>query len=173
MRESTVYERFPRWSPLVSNLPSILVAGIGAFLLARLYIWLFLPYLAFLAWSEARVLRHSCVDCAYYGGGCAFGKGRLCALLFKKGDPERFAKATARWTDLVPDFLAFLGPLGVGIALLVWDFSWLVLGLVLLLGLVSSVGNGVVRGSFACRHCRQRAIGCPAARLFDRTAAGS
>jgi hypothetical protein len=44
-----VYERFPRWSPLVGNLPSILVAGIGAFLLARLYIWLFLPYLAFLA----------------------------------------------------------------------------------------------------------------------------
>ena len=75
VRESTVYERFPRWSPLVSNLPSILVAGIGAFLLARLTVWLFLPYLAFLAWSEARVLRHSCVDCAYYGGGARSGRG--------------------------------------------------------------------------------------------------
>ena len=74
---------------------------------------------------------------------------------------------------MLPDFLAFLVPLGVGIALLVRDFSWVVLGLVLLLGLVSSVGNGVVRGSFACRHCRQRAIGCPAARLFGRTAAAS
>ena len=173
MRESTVYERFPRWSLLVSNLPSVLVAGIGAFLLEQLYVWLFLPYLVYLIWAEGRVLRHSCVDCAYYGGGGAFGKGRLCALLFKKGDPERFAKSTARWTDVLPDFLAFLVPLGVGIALLVRDFSWVVLGLVLLLGLVSSVGNGVVRGSFACRHCRQRAIGCPAARLFGRTAADS
>ena len=88
--------------------------------------------------------------------GGAFAKGRLCALLLRKGDPERFAKATARWTDLVPDSLGFLVPLGVGIALLVWDFSWLVLGLVLLLALASAVGNGVVRGSFTCRHCRQR-----------------
>jgi len=29
-----------------------------------------------------------------------------------------------------------------------------------------AIGNAVVRGSFACARCKQRRIGCPAARLL-------
>jgi len=32
--------------------------------------------------------------------------------------------------------------------------------------MLSFVGNAVIRGSFACKYCRQREIGCPASRLF-------
>jgi hypothetical protein len=31
------------------------------------------------------------------------------------------------------------------------------------------MGNAVVRSQLACRYCRQREIGCPAQRLFERT----
>jgi hypothetical protein len=55
-----------------------------------------------------------------------------------------------------------------GIVLLVRDFSWLILLLLITLLALSSGGNAVIRGSFACRHCKQREIGCPAERLFSK-----
>ena len=34
--------------------------------------------------------------------------------------------------------------------------------------LLGFLGNALVRGHLACRYCRQREIGCPAERLFDK-----
>ena len=59
-------------------------------------------------------------------------------------------------------------PIIVGVILLVIDFSWLILSMVLLLLFLSSVGNGLIRGSLACKYCKQREIGCPAEQLFNR-----
>jgi len=115
---------------------------------------------------EIRVLKRSCVNCTYYGKVCGFGKGKLCSLLFKKGDPEKFAEATVSWTAVLPDFLVFIFPIIGGIVSLVRSFSWPVVVLLGVLILLASVGNGVIRGLFACRYCRQGAIGCPAAKLF-------
>jgi hypothetical protein len=41
----------------------------------------------------------------------------------------------------------------------------LVTALAVLIAL-SFVGNAVLRGSFACKYCKQREIGCPAEKLF-------
>jgi hypothetical protein len=46
------------------------------------------PYLLYALGLEVRLLRTGCVDCAYYGKACAFGKGRLCAIAFEQGDPQ-------------------------------------------------------------------------------------
>ncbi len=166
MEETRPFENFPIWIVILCNLSSLSIVGIGAFIFAGLFIWLTIPYLVYWLWMEMRVLKRSCVNCAYYGKVCGFGKGKLCALLFKKGDPKKFAEATVSWSDVLPDFLVFVFPIIGGIVFLVRSFSWPVVVLLGVLILLVSVGNGVIRGAFACKYCRQREIGCPASRLF-------
>ena len=60
-------------------------------------------------------------------------------------------------------------PLAAGIAMLIQDFSWLVLFLIVTLIFLGSVGAGFVRGQLACKYCKQRELGCPAERLFGKT----
>jgi hypothetical protein len=165
--KSENYERFPLRIVVVCNLVSWAIYAIGIYILARLSIWLAIPYLFFVLWLEVRLLRTGCVDCAYYGKTCAFGKGRLCALAFEQGDPQRFAQREASWAEMLPDLLVPILPLIGGIAPLVacsWD--WLIAGLLILLIVLASVGTGFVRGSLACRYCEQRELGCPAYELF-------
>ncbi len=165
--EQASYDRYPFWIVVFSNALGISIWAIGAYILSGFGILWAGLYLAYCIWIEVGILRHSCVSCFYYGRLCAFGKGRLCALLFEKGDPQRFTDRQFSWKDLVPDFLVILIPLAGGIALLIRQFSW---SLVLLLGvlvILSSQGNAIVRGKLACAHCRQREIGCPAAMLFS------
>jgi hypothetical protein len=162
------YDQYPVWMVLVSNLLSLSVYGIGAVILYQLgLIWLVL-YVLFIIILEFRLVRGHCVDCYYYGKTCAFGKGRLSAMLFPKGAPERFNKMTITWKDIVPDFLVFIIPVLVGIALIIRTFSWILLLLIIALFILGFVGNALVRGQIACRYCRQKEIGCPAQRLFER-----
>ncbi len=97
---------------------------------------------------------------------CAFGKGRLSTLFFRKGNPENFSKIQITGKDLAPDFLLFMIPVLAGILLLVQAFSWSVLIFVIALLVLGFAGNALVRGQRACRYCRQREIGCPAEQLF-------
>ena len=108
------------------------------------------------------------MNCYYYGKVCAFGKGKLCALLFKQGNPQNFAADTITWSQLIPDFLVSLIPIAVGIFILVTDFSILCLVLLIILIALSFGGNAIVRGNFACKYCKQRESGCPAEKLFSK-----
>jgi len=123
-------------------------------------------------WLEIQVLRKSCVNCYYYGKACAFGRGKLVCLFSKKGDSQEFSKRQVTWKDILPDILVSIIPIVAGVVLLIIDFNWVLLSSVLLLLLFTSAGNGIIRGSLACRYCRQREIGCPAEHLFKRTKAG-
>ncbi|MBL7185662.1 MAG: hypothetical protein ISS70_05000 [Phycisphaerae bacterium] len=118
-------------------------------------------------WIEFRILKHSCVDCYYYGKLCGLGRGKLCSLVFSRGDPRRFIEREVSWADLLPDFMVAILP-AIVVILLVRDFNWLVLVLLVLLFVLSFGGNAVIRGSFTCKHCKQREIGCPAERLFNK-----
>ena len=55
-----------------------------------------------------------------------------------------------------------------GIILLIFSFSWLIVVLLVVLVFLGFGGNAVIRGSFACKYCKQREIGCPAERLFSK-----
>jgi hypothetical protein len=46
------------------------------------------------------------------------------------------------------------------------DFSWLLLITLAVLLILYLGGNAVTRGSFACKYCTQKEIGCPAEKLF-------
>ncbi len=169
MQGSQAFENYPAWMVLGSNLLSISMYLIGAAILYQIgLIWLVL-YVLFILLLELRLVKGHCTDCWYYGRTCAFGKGRLSCMFFPKGTPEQFKKQTITWKDIVPDFLVFIIPLLVGIALLIHDFSWILLVLIIILFFLGFMGNAVVRSQLACRYCRQREIGCPAQRLFERS----
>jgi hypothetical protein len=168
MKEAETYESFPLPIVLPAILVSISIYVIGAYILAGLTIWLSIVYALYCIWIEVRILRYSCVDCYYYGKLCGLGRGKLSPLFFNKGDPQRFISKEVCWSDLLPDFMVSIFPAIGAVALLVMDFNWLTLSLLLGLLALSFGGNAIIRGSFACRHCKQREIGCPAERLFNK-----
>jgi hypothetical protein len=169
MQEPCSREQYPIGIVIVSNMVTLLTCIIGAFLLFQFGIIWVVGYLIFILILEYQLLSGHCVDCYYYGKTCAFGKGRLSALLFRKGSPEKFSRIQLTWKDVVPDFLTFMIPVLAGILLLVLAFSWTILILVIALLLLGFAGNAFVRGNLACRYCKQREIGCPAEQLFGKT----
>jgi hypothetical protein len=168
MQDPCCHEHYPAVIVIISNLVSLLIYVIGAYILYRISLILAIVYVIFILILEFRLLGRHCVDCYYYGKTCAFGKGYLSSLLFPRGRPERFNQKKITWKDIVPDFLVFLIPVLAGILLLVQQFSWTVLCLIAALIFLGFFGNALVRGKLACRYCTQREIGCPAEKLFDK-----
>ncbi len=164
--ESECYERYPVSTVVLSNAVSLGIYALGAYVLSGFgIVWLFL-FLAYCVWIEMRLFRGSCVRCWYYGKRCAFGRGRLSAVFFKRGNPRESLDQSFTWKDLIPDIMVSLIPLVGGVALAIRHFQWkLIFALAAILALTSE-GNALVRGKLACSHCRQREIGCPAATLF-------
>lgn len=168
MTEIEYYDRYPFWMAVLSALVTLLTYVIGVFILIRFGIIVAIIYILYCLWVELRVLRKSCVKCYYYGKMCGLGRGVLCSLLFKKGDPQEFFEKEISWKQVIPDFLVFILPAIGGIILLVIDFSWVLLLLLITLFFIATAGNAIIRGSFACKYCKQREAGCPAERIFSK-----
>jgi hypothetical protein len=168
MKEKETYESYPVPIVISAILVSVSVYVIGAYILKGLGIWFSVVYIIYCVWIEFRLLKYSCVDCYYYGKLCGLGRGKMCPCLFKKGDPERFANKEISWADLVPDFMVSILPAIGAVVLLIKDFSWLILLLLIVLLALWFGGNAIIRGSFACKYCKQRETGCPAERLFSK-----
>ncbi|MFH1174199.1 MAG: hypothetical protein V1725_03645 [archaeon] len=167
MKKERCYEHFPFWIVVLANAVSLATCVIGAVILYQLsLLWLML-YLLFIVVLEFRLLQRHCVNCYYYGKTCAFGKGSISRMLFKKGDAKEFCKKQMSWKDIVPDFMISLVPMIIGSILLIKDFDLILLVSVLILFILTFVGNGIIRGQLACKYCKQRVIGCPAEQLFN------
>jgi hypothetical protein len=169
MGEKTCYENYPLWIVAVANIFLLATYVLGTFLIYQfgpLWAGLYLIYILIL---ELRLMGRHCVDCCYYGKFCAFGRGKLSAVVFRKGDPAKFAKMKLTWKSLIPDLIVTAAPVIAGILLLAANFSWLFLGIVTALILLGPAGYGFVRGSLACRYCKQKDLGCPAEQLFNKS----
>ena len=171
MAQPKTYSNYPYWIVLVSNLVSLATYGLGAFIISQTpkigYALLGL-YITYIIWLELRVMSKSCVNCFYFGKCCAFGKGKITPMLFKKGDPKKFLRTNITWKDILPDFLVSIIPLIAGIVLLIIKFNWLILTSIVLLVVLASAGSGFVRSSLACKFCKQRELGCSAEQLFSK-----
>jgi hypothetical protein len=99
---------------------------------------------------------------------CGFGKGRLSALFFKRGDPIKFCNNEMSWKDMIPDLLVSLVPSIIGIVLMIIKFDFTLLFAVIILIVLTTIGNGFIRGNLTCRFCKQRELGCPAEKLFSK-----
>lgn len=166
MNSETKYENYPLRIIIISNLVTLFTYISGTLIIYQTGVFWTLLYILYIVFIEIRLLRTGCVHCYYYGKVCAFGRGKLCSLIFRKGDPQKFADKQITWKDLVPDMLIGIIPLIAGISTLIMDFRWLILILVLLLVLLNTQGNAFVRGTLACTYCKQLKLGCPAANLF-------
>ena len=163
----STYEKYPFSTVLVANAVSILVYAAGITLCSRVSLYAAWLYAGYCLWMEFRLLRGSCVNCFYYGNRCAFGKGKLSGILFRKGDPARFADHEFTWKQLWPDLLLLAIPLLGGIVTLLMRFDLVTVIAMAVILLLSTMGNAFVRGTLACSHCAQRELGCPAAQLFN------
>jgi len=168
MKQEKCFDNYPIWMVIISNLVSLSVYFIGGFLIYQIGFWWLALYILYILILESRLLSKHCVNCYYFGKTCAFGKGRLSALFFKRGEMAKFTKIKITWKDMLPDFLIPIIPMVVGVVTLIINFSWLILFLLILLFILGFLGNSFVRGQLACKYCKQREIGCPAQKLFEK-----
>lgn len=159
-------ENFPRWMVASTLLVQLAVYALGGFIILRLGAVFLAIYLAFILILEYRLVRHHCVNCYYYDRLCCFGRGKICAVFFGKGDPKKFPERKIGWADILPDFLVSLIPLLIGIILLILRFDIILLTVMIALAVLAFPVQGFIRGRWSCRFCRQRELGCPAERLF-------
>jgi hypothetical protein len=166
MRSNKIFEHFPAWMVIAADTVPLSIYFIGAYVMFTSGTLWGVLYLFYCLFFETRIMRFSCVHCYYYGKLCGLGKGKLAALFFKKGSPQRFLEKKITWKDLIPDLLVSLVPFIIGVYLLVKDLSWIMLFLIVSLFLLTTFGNGFIRGNIVCKYCKQRALGCPAEKFF-------
>jgi hypothetical protein len=166
--KTEIYKNFPLRIVILCNLLPLLIYATGAYILSGFGILISVAYLLYCFTMEFRVLKLGCVNCYYYGKMCGTGKGKLCSLLFKQGDPRKFAETEISWAEMLPDFMVAIFPLIGGIVLLVMNFSWSLLAMLIFMALLYFWGNSLIRGPIMCKHCQQKIIGCPAERLFRK-----
>lgn len=168
MQTISTFDKYPLWIVFISNLLSFVIYASGFFILLQVSIFLSFGYLLFALFIDFRVIKNHCVDCFYWGKTCGFGKGKISALFFKQGNSERFCKVQMTWKSMIPDMLVSFVPVIAGIVLLISDFKLSILLTTIFILLLSSAGNGFVRGTLTCKYCRQRELGCPAEKLFNK-----
>jgi hypothetical protein len=168
MEQEKKYENFPIPVVILSNLVSLSIYGLGFIIMIRLGLIVSLLYIVYIFVFEYRLIRYHCVSCYYWGKTCGFGKGRVSSVFFKRGDPSKFCTKEMQWKDMIPDLLITLIPILTGIVLLIFKFDLILLGAIILLIVLTTAGNGFIRGQLTCRYCKQRDTGCPAFELFNK-----
>lgn len=168
METIKTYDSFPIWIVILSNTVSILIYISGLILILQLGWIAGVLYLVYILAFEYRLLSRHCVGCYYWGKTCGFGKGRLSSLFFKKDDPSTFCNNKLSWKDLIPDVLISLVPLVIGIIFMIVKFEFIILFAAIVLIVLTTFGNGFIRGQLTCKFCKQRELGCPAEELFSK-----
>ena len=168
MVKNKTYENFPIGIPIFVLVFSYIMYFIGASIIAGFGLIFAFLYLFYCFGVEMLIILRSCKDCYYYGKICGLGKGWVAPWFCEQGNPEKFAKRNISFIDLIPDFLVVFIPLVAGIVLLILNFSFVTLALMIILVIFFFVGNALIRGSIVCKYCKQKEIGCPAQELFSK-----
>lgn len=168
MAKTQTYENFPIGIPLFAIVLTYFAYLVGAYIIAGFGLIFAFLFLLYCFGIELYVILRSCKDCYYYGKVCGLGKGWVAPWFCKKGDPEKFADRSISFYDLIPDFLVGIIPIVAGIILLVQNFSLIILGLIILLFFLFFSGTALIRGKLVCKFCKQKEIGCPAEKLFNK-----
>jgi len=167
METTKTYDSYPIWFVLMANVLTLPVYVLGAYIIYG-FGWIYMAlYLLYCLALEIRLFKMSCVDCYYFGKFCFSGRGKIAALFFKKGDPQRFICKEITWKQLIFDFMVPLIPIFSGIALSIMDFNWWRVSAIIALIILGFPVTGYLRGSLACKFCKQRELGCPAAEAFN------
>jgi len=167
--KSKIHKKYPAHTIIIANILLLLVYLAGAYILFKLSVVTGILYVIFLIFIEFSIYREGCRYCYYYDGWCAFGKGKIAKIFFKKGNPKKFCEKQFSWKEFIPQILLVLIPIIVGIALLI-SRGFHVLTLIAVLYPVFNwfLVNPILYGKIACPHCKQGSICCPALEFFSK-----
>ena len=169
MKNPKIYESYPLWVVIISNILMLAVYIAGAFIMFRLSLITGILYAAYIVLLERHIFKEGCVHYCYYGKSCAFGKGVIAAKLFKRGNPEKFCEREISFKDFIPQILVVLIPLIVGVALLISRGFDILILIALIYPVLSWFAiNPILYGKLACPHCKQGSICCPALKFFAK-----
>ena len=169
MKKPKIYESYPLWIIILANILLLAVYVAGAYIMFKLNIITGILYIVYLVFLERHFFKEGCIHCCYYGKSCAFGKGNIAAMFFKKGDPKKFCERELGFKDFIPQVLVILIPLIVGIALLISRGFDLLILIAIIYPIFSWFAvNPILYGKLACLHCKQGSICCPALKFFTK-----
>lgn len=167
--KNKIYDSYPAWIIIIINILMLLVYITGAYIMFVLNLITGILYITYILLLEIFSYKESCPNCYYYGKLCAFGKGKLAKIFYKKGNPKKFCERELKFKDLIPQLLVVLMPLIVGIALLVSRGFNLLILIALIYPILSwFILNPIIYGKLACPHCKQGSICCPALKFFTK-----
>ena len=168
MIKTESFENFPLWIPFIAIFISIIGYSIGVIILGGFGIIFSILYLFYCLGVELLVILRSCKNCWYYGRICGFGKGKIAPLFVNECDTKKFADRDISMLHMIPDFMVVIIPLVGGVILLILDFSIVIIFLMIILAVLFFGGTAFIRGTFACKYCKQKYIGCPAYTIFNK-----
>ena len=168
METIKTYENYPVWILILSDFVSLAIYVSGFIIMSQIGWIVSILYLFYIFALEYRVISRHCTECYYWGKICGFGRSRISSLFFKQRDNSKFCQNTITWKYMIPDFLVSLIPFVTGIVLMIIKFDYLLLIAVVTLLIMTTAGNGFIRGKLTCKFCKQRELGCPADRLFNK-----
>jgi hypothetical protein len=164
-----IYDKYPAWMVFIVIIFTLLVYFSGAYIMFTLSWITGILYIIFLLVLEFHTYKEACTSCCYYGKCCAFGKGAIAPIFFKKGNPQKFCEKEIKTKDLVPQVLVVAVPFLIGIALLISRGFNLWILLAMLYPVASWFFlNPIIYGKIACVHCKQGTICCPALKFFSK-----
>lgn len=153
-------ENYPIKIVCVSTTLTIISYLLGTFVLYVFHPVLGILFLLLAVSTIIVSMKLRCTYCYYLGKYCNFGLGKLAAIIFKKRDPTEFKNPRKVIPTAILSFGTMLVPVIAGIGLVLFDFSLINLGLLLMYILFGILPNFFVRGSF-CDKCMQGQLGCP------------
>jgi hypothetical protein len=168
LKQPKAYNNFPLKTVFISNTPSVLSYLIGTYLMFSLGTILGLTYLLYILYIEFSMVKNSCSCCWYYGKLCAFARGKIAPLFFKKQDSKKFCQREVTFAKMLPQMLVLVFPLIAGIILLIKNFNLITLSLILIPPILWFGGNPIIFGKLVCKHCQQGRICCPANDFFGK-----
>ena len=158
--ETEIYERgleeYPKAGIFFGNLLMLLwiaLGTIGCWFLFPLAAWIYLTFAIVMIGIVLRKLL--CTNCYYYNKWCCMGWGKLSALLFKKGNIEKFNTSIGQKLAPVTYGILTLMPLILIIISLIQKFTPPKIIILLLLLLVSFY-SGTVSRKKTCAKCKMR-----------------
>ncbi len=153
-------EQYPPGAILLNNLVMvvwILLGTVACWLVNPLVAWMFLALAVLMIYVVLRKL--VCTNCYYYDRWCHMGWGKLSALMFKKGDPQKFS--TSAGIKMAPFVYGALTVIPIILLLISMVTNFTQLKLTLLI-LILAVGfySGTISRKKTCANCKMRLV-CP------------
>ena len=138
---------------------------LGEFILGTIACWFLHPLFACFYLASAIIIVYIvlkklvCTNCYYYSKWCCLGWGKLCALLFKKGNIEKFSRSIGV-KIAAPIYIALtLIPLiAITISIFI-NFTVFKLSIMIAI-LIIGIYSGVISRKKTCAVCKMRLI-CP------------